>query len=215
MNSSNLPLAVSDASYSLAQIDDRNQEQTVAMVRSLISLIGMRDHYTGSHSARVAKYVRGIALELELPDEETETTVFAGALHDIGKIAIPDQILLKPGKLTEEEFMWIQKYPEWGWMTLRHLDGFQRAALLVLHHHERLDGSGYPNKLRGDQIPLGSRIITVADSYDALTTDRPYRPALSPEEALAEIIRCSGKQFDPRVVRAFSAALEHQTIITP
>jgi len=181
------------------------------MARSLISLIGFRDQYTSSHSARVANYVRAIATQLGLSDEETETAVFAASVHDIGKIGVPDHILLKPGKLSEEEFAWIQKYPEWGWMSLRHLDGFQQAALLVLHQHERVDGSGYPNKLTGEEIPLGSRMITVADSFDALTTDRPYRRALSHAEALGELIRCSGSQFDPEVVNAFRVSLERQT----
>src|SRR5262245_8681227 len=173
------------------QLEDRFPPQTVAMTKSFVSLIGLRDHYTASHSARVAKYVRAIATEMELTEEDLETTVFAASLHDIGEIGIPDQILLKPGKLTDEEFAWIQKCPEWGWMTLRHLDGFQEAALLVLHQCERVDGSGYPQKLRGEEIPLGSRIISVADSFDALTTNRPYRTAFTREDALAELTRCT------------------------
>jgi len=204
------PIPTPAIQYTLDQSPGRITQQTSDMARSLISLIGFRDQYTSSHSARVANYVRAIATQLGLSDEETETTVFAASVHDIGKIGIPDHILLKPGKLSEEEFAWIQKYPEWGWMTLRHLDGFQQAALLVLHQHERVDGSGYPNKLRGEEIPLGSRIITVADSFDALTTDRPYHRAFSHAEALAELIRCSGSQFDPEVVNAFRLSLERQ-----
>jgi HD-GYP domain-containing protein (c-di-GMP phosphodiesterase class II) len=211
MNGSNGPTILNNLGYQLSQIEDRDL-QTLAMAKSLISLIGMRDQYTGSHSARVAKYVREIATQLGLPDNEKETMVFAAALHDIGKVAVPDHILLKPGKLSEEEFGWIQKYPEWGWMALRHLEGFQQAALLVLHHHEHVDGSGYPNRLRGEEIPLGSRIITVADSYDALTTNRPYRAALPQSEALAELIRCCGAQFDPQVVNAFCEALQREAI---
>ena len=205
------PIPTPAIQYTLDQSPGRITQQTSDMARSLISLIGFRDQYTSSHSARVANYVRAIATQLGLSDEETETAVFAASVHDIGKIGVPDHILLKPGKLSEEEFAWIQKYPEWGWMSLRHLDGFQQAALLVLHQHERVDGSGYPNKLRGEEIPLGSRIITVADSFDALTTDRPYRRALSHAEALGELIRCSGSQFDPEVVNAFRVSLERQT----
>ncbi len=204
------PIPTPAIQYTLDQSPGRITQQTSDMARSLISLIGFRDQYTSSHSARVANYVRAIATQLGLSDEETETAVFAASVHDIGKIGVPDHILLKPGKLSEEEFAWIQKYPEWGWMTLRHLDGFQQAALLVLHQHERVDGSGYPNKLRGEEIPLGSRIITVADSFDALTTDRPYHRAFSHAEALAELIRCSGSQFDPEVVNAFRLSLERQ-----
>ena len=205
------PIPTPAIQYTLDQSPGRITQQTSDMARSLISLIGFRDQYTSSHSARVANYVRAIATQLGLSDEETETAVFAASVHDIGKIGIPDHILLKPGKLSEEEFAWIQKYPEWGWMSLRHLDGFQQAALLVLHQHERVDGSGYPNKLTGEEIPLGSRMIAVADSFDALTTDRPYRRALSHAEALGELIRCSGSQFDPEVVNAFRVSLERQT----
>jgi HD-GYP domain-containing protein (c-di-GMP phosphodiesterase class II) len=191
----------------LVQFEDRVPQQTLAMARALVSLIGLRDQYTASHSARVATYVRAIAAQLGLADEEIETAVFAAALHDIGKIGISDHILLKPEKLSEEESAWIRKYPEWGWMTLRHVDGLQEAALLVLHQHERMDGSGYPLGLKGEEIPLGSRIIAVGDAYDALTTNRPYRTALSEAAALDELIRCSGTQFDPEVVDAFRVTL--------
>jgi len=191
--------------------DARFPQQAAALARLLVSLIGFRDQYTSSHSARVANYVRQITTQLRLSDEETKTAVFAASLHDIGKLGVPDHILLKPSKLSDDEFAWIQKYPEWGWNTLRQVDGFEQAALLILHQHERVDGSGYPNKLRGEEIPLGSRIIAVADSYDALTTDRPYRSALSRTAALAELIWCSGTQFDAEVVNAFRVFLERQT----
>ncbi len=196
-----------DAVYRIAQLEQLFQQQTLAMATSLISLIDLRDRYTGGHSARVAKYVRSIALRMCLTDEQTETIVFAASLHDIGKIGVPDPILLKPGKLTQEEHAWICKHPEWGWMALRNVDGFQEAALLVLHHHEHLDGNGYPSRLKRKEIPLGSRLITVADSYDALTTDRPYRTARTPGEAVMELHRCSGTQFDPEVVSAFCESL--------
>jgi HD-GYP domain-containing protein (c-di-GMP phosphodiesterase class II) len=136
-------------------------------------------------------------------------------MHDIGKIGIPDHILMKPGRLNEEELAWIQKYPEWGWMTLRNLEGFQQAALLVRHQREYIDGSGYPDHLSGEDIPLGSRLIMVADSYDALTTDRPYRRAVAAAAAFAELIRCSGRQFDPTVVDAFRTFLERQITSEP
>jgi HD-GYP domain-containing protein (c-di-GMP phosphodiesterase class II) len=191
----------------LVQFQDRVPQQILAMARALVSLIGLRDHYTASHSARVAKYVRDIATKLGLPDTETETMVFAASLHDIGKAGISDHILLKPDKLNEEELAWIQKNPEFGWMALRQIEGFQSAALIVLHQHERIDGSGYPKKLRGEEIPLGSRIIAVADSFDALTTNRPYRKALSQQAALEELMRCSGTQFDPEIVNAFLRTL--------
>jgi HD-GYP domain-containing protein (c-di-GMP phosphodiesterase class II) len=200
-------IATSHVHNEIIQIQDPIPEQILAMAKTLVSMIGFRDHYTASHSARVAKYVRNIATQLVLPDTETETLVSAASLHDIGKAGISDQILLKPGKLTTEELAWMQKYPEWGWMTLSQVDGFQRAALLVLHQREKIDGSGYPKGLRGEEIPLGSRIISVADCFDALTSDRPYRNALSREAALEELMRCSGTQFDPEVVNAFLTTL--------
>jgi HD-GYP domain-containing protein (c-di-GMP phosphodiesterase class II) len=194
----------------LIQSQERFPHQMVAMARLLVSLIGFRDQYTTSHSARVANYVRQIATQLGLGDEETETVVFAASLHDIGKIGVPDHILLKPDKLNEEEFLWIQKYPEWGWMTLSQVTEFEQAALLILHMHEHIDGSGYPNGLKNEQIPLGSRIIAVADSFDALTTDRPYRAALTHAAAFAEIQRCCGTYFDAEVVNALGAVLQNQ-----
>lgn len=209
MDASSVYNPAHETEYRLAKLEEEFQQQTLAMATSLVSLIDLRDRYTGGHSQRVAKYVRSIALQMCLPDDETEVTVFAASLHDIGKIGVPDHTLLKPGKLTEEEFGWIRKHPEWGWMAIRNVKGFENAALLVLHHHERLDGHGYPSRLRGAEIPLGSRLIAVADSYDALTTNRPYRSARSHAEAVAELQRCAGTQFDPRVVNAFCSAIGH------
>jgi HD-GYP domain-containing protein (c-di-GMP phosphodiesterase class II) len=192
------------------QLPERFPHQTLAVVNSMVSLLGFRDKYTNSHSARVANYVRAIATQLGLSTKDTETAVCAALLHDIGKIGVSDQILLKPDKLSEEESAWIRICPEWGWLTLRDCDGFQEAALFILHQHERVDGFGYPKGLKGEEIPLGSRIIAVADSYDALTTDRPYRPARTQAAALAELTRCSGTQFDAEVVAAFRLFLQRQ-----
>jgi HD-GYP domain-containing protein (c-di-GMP phosphodiesterase class II) len=197
--------------YRIAELEEQFQQQTLAMATSLVSLIDLRDRYTGGHSQRVAKYVRSIAMHMGLTDEETEKVVFAASLHDIGKIGVPDHILLKPGSLTDEEFGWIKKHPEWGWMAVRNVNGFQDAALLILHHHERLDGRGYPSGLCGVEIPLGSRIIAVADSYDALTTNRPYRTARTRIEAINELVRCRDIQFDSEVVEAFRASLERSS----
>ena len=208
MNVPGVPTRTHDTQYRIAQLEHQFQQQTLAMATALVSLIDLRDRYTGGHSARVADYVRKTAMQMCLPYEQTETIVFAASLHDIGKIGVPDHILLKPGSLSDEEFGWIRKHPEWGWMTLRNVNGFNEAALLILHHHERLDGNGYPGRLKGAEIPLGSRLMAVADSFDALTTDRPYRNARTRLEALAELHRCAGRQFDPQVVNAFCAALE-------
>ena len=178
------------------------------MACSLISLLDLRDHYTGGHSARVAEYCRDIGLYYGLPQEDLDVVVMAASLHDIGKIGVPDRVLLKEGKLDDEEFEWIRKHPEWGWAAIRNVNDFRDASLLMLHHHERWDGSGYPGNLRGTDIPLGSRIITVADSFDALTTNRPYRTARTTEFAVNEIVRCAGTQFDRDAV---SALVEEMT----
>src|SRR5262245_1113293 len=192
-----------EAQYRITELEDRSRRQTIAMAVTLVSLIDLRDRYTGSHSNRVANYSRGTAIQLGLTDTETDSIVLAASLHDIGKIGVPDHVLLKPGKLTDDEFDWIKRHPEYGWMALRTVEGFEQESLMVLHHHERLDGRGYPAGLHGSEIPLGSRIIAVADSFDALTTDRPYRPGRRQLAALEEIMRCSGTQFDPAVVDAF------------
>jgi HD-GYP domain-containing protein (c-di-GMP phosphodiesterase class II) len=203
-----------DSSFRIAELEDHAAQQTFAMASTLISLIDLRDRYTAGHSFRVASYSRQIAIHLRLPHEETEAVVLAASLHDIGKIGVPDCVLLKEGTLTEEEFGWIRMHPEWGWTAIRNVDDFRSASLVVLHHHERLDGRGYPGNLRGTEIPVGSRIIAVADSYDALTTDRPYRKVRSPAEAVNEIVRCAGTQFDEQVVKAFCESLSRKELAT-
>src|SRR5262249_27757496 len=131
----------------------------------------------------------------------------AALLHDIGKIGVPDHVLLKKAQLGRAEFVQVEKHPELGWLALKNIDDFKPIGLIVLHHHERMDGSGYPNGLKGDQIPLGSRIIAVADSYDALTTNRPYRTARTKQQAFEELLRCSNSQFDAKVLDAFFTAM--------
>jgi len=189
--------------YHLLRQEDRQREQVLAMATTMVSLLDLRDSYTGGHSARVAEYSQAIALRLGLDSQNLDTVVMAAAIHDIGKIGVPDQVLLKQGRLTEEEYECIKKHSEFGWMVLRNISGFEEAGLMLLHHHERLDGRGYPGELSGNAIPLGSRIIAVADTFDALTTNRPYRTARTEEFALDEIRRCAGTQFDPEIVEAF------------
>ena len=198
--------------FEMRHLEDKYRNQVLTMACTLVSLVDLRDSYTGGHSTRVADYSRRMALELQLSDRDTETVIMAASLHDIGKIGVPEAVLRKPGKLTEEEFEAIKKHPEFGWMVLRGVEGFEEISLLLLHHHERLDGRGYPGGLRGEEIPFGARIITVADSFDAMTTNRPYRKAGSPEAAAKELLRCAGTQFDPVVVEAFMPYLNHTSL---
>jgi diguanylate cyclase (GGDEF)-like protein/putative nucleotidyltransferase with HDIG domain len=165
-----------------------------------------RDAYTGEHSERVAALAARIARRLELDEAEVELVRLAASLHDVGKLAIPEEILRKPGALNAGEQLVLQRHPQIGHRMLENL-GAEPIADWVLHHHERWDGSGYPHRLRGEEIPFGSRIIFVADAYDAMTSERVYRDALAPQDALEELARCAGTQFDPAVVDAVADEL--------
>ncbi len=173
---------------------------------SLAKAVDARDVYTGSHSERVAELAARIAECMGVDAETIELTRLAASLHDLGKLAIPEEILRKPGALTESERLVLERHPQIGYRMLESL-GVEPLAQWVLHHHERWDGGGYPNGLPGEEIPLGARIIFVADAYDAMTSDRVYRQRLSDEDAMAELVRCAGSQFDPDVVTAFASEL--------
>ena len=173
---------------------------------SLAKAVDARDVYTGSHSERVADLAARIATRLGVDREQVELTRLAGSLHDLGKLAIPEEVLRKPGPLSETERLVIERHPQIGFRMLESL-GVDPVADWVLHHHERWDGAGYPSAVAGETIPLGARIIFVADAYDAMTSDRVYRERFSDEEALDELERCSGTQFDPTVVAALAEEL--------
>ncbi len=177
---------------------------------SLAKAVDARDTYTGSHSTRVAELSSWIAHRLGFDQEHIELTRLAASLHDLGKLAIPEEILRKPGPLTDAERLVLQRHPEIGYRMLESL-GVDPIADWVLHHHERWDGTGYPERLRGEEIPLGARIIFVADAYDAMTSERAYRGRLTPREAIEELEHCSGTQFDPAIVAAFALELRDRT----
>jgi putative nucleotidyltransferase with HDIG domain len=174
-------------------------------LEALVLALDARDRETKGHSFRVAKYVMAIARELGIPEDSPELIdMQRGALlHDVGKIGVPDYILHKPGPLTPEEWDDMKRHPHIGFDMLRDISFLRGAADIVHSHHERFDGKGYPRGLRGEEIPLGARIFTIADAFDAMTSDRTYRKALPPEMARAEVLRHSGTQFDPQVVQAF------------
>jgi HD-GYP domain-containing protein (c-di-GMP phosphodiesterase class II) len=175
---------------------------------ALAEAINSRDPYTGGHTRRVQQYSLAIANTLDIAGEDIETLKLVAILHDIGKIGIDDTILRKGGVLSADEQLLMKKHPEIGARILGFVDGIEEVALGVLHHHEWFDGSGYPDGLSGDAIPLSSRIVAIADVYDALTTDRPYRSPLPGKEALAELIKGEGTHFDPALVRCAGLAMK-------
>jgi len=183
------------------------REQTISAVESMADVVDRRDPYTGRHSQSVADHSVRIARAMRLPESEIELIRLAARVHDLGKIAVPDEVLHKHGRLTEAEFELMKKHPETGVEILSKFPQYRRGRELVLAHHERIDGLGYPRGLSGKKIPLGARIIAVADSWDAMTSDRPYRKALDAEVALAELLRGRGTQWEPAVVDAFASTL--------
>jgi HD-GYP domain-containing protein (c-di-GMP phosphodiesterase class II) len=185
---------------------ERNRAQELrrsykATVLALANAVEARDAYTGRHAQRVAAYGLRIAHAAGVePDPEIE---FGFLLHDVGKVAVPDAILFKPGPLSEEERALMVRHPQIGSEILRHIDFLDEAKSVVLHHHERWDGRGYPAGLAGEEIPLQARVFAVADALDALTTARPYRAACGWADARREIRAGSGTQFDPAIVAAY------------
>ena len=181
------------------------QRYYMATVRALSNAVEARDAYTGKHAERVTAYGIEIARALGLPLADAPEIEFGFLLHDVGKVAIPDAILYKPGALTENERALMAQHPLIGAEIVRGIEFLGEAAEVVRSHHERWDGRGYPDGLRGEEIPLAARVFAVADVLDALTTDRPYRAASTLSMARAMIVAESGKQFDPRVVDAFGS----------
>jgi len=179
------------------------RKQATTTIELLADVVDRRDTYTASHSSRVADYAEKIAQEMGLPYEQVENLGMAGRVHDLGKVAVDDSILQKPERLSDNEFRLMKTHPETGYNILSPLDMYKDLLSYVLCHHERMDGKGYPQGLSGYNIPLGARILAVADSFDAMTSDRVYRSAMSGEEAVEELVANKGKQFDPEVVDAF------------
>ncbi|MBW2559670.1 MAG: HD-GYP domain-containing protein [Deltaproteobacteria bacterium] len=174
--------------------------------QSLVTSIQLRDHYTERHSVNVTGIAVKAAEALNCSEKEIESIRIAGMLHDIGKIAIPDKILLKEGRLTEEEYTIIKEHPTIGENILKAVALMDTERKIILHHHERWDGKGYPDGLSGKEIPLLSRILSVADSFDAMITNRPYREALTIDVAIDELKKNSSTQFDKDVVGTFISA---------
>jgi putative nucleotidyltransferase with HDIG domain len=179
------------------------ETQTLDSLFELADILDARDKYTHGHSERVGHYAEQLAVQLELAGDRTHLAFLAGRLHDIGKCAIDNEVLLKPGALAESERDQMRRHPEVGSAMLAHFSLFRDVARSVRGHHERWDGQGYPDGLLGEAIPLEARIIAVADSYDAMTTTRPYRVALPHAEAIRRLHAGAGQQWDPKIVSAF------------
>ncbi len=193
-----------------AQLYEDLQSSYISSVQSLAHALEAKDPYTRGHSERVTAYALQIAEEMGLGEEMKESLQCAGLLHDIGKIGIEEVILRKKGALEAEEYEIMKRHPLIGAHILSPISLLGKDLLLIRHHHEAFDGSGYPEGLRAEAIPLGARVLQVADSYDAMTSDRPYRARLSSEQAKAELSAKKGKQFDPPFVEAFLAVLEEE-----
>ena len=179
------------------------EEQQQFLLKSAIcafnQLLDLRDLSTGIHSTRLAEWAVRMARKLGTPENDLYQFEVAALLHDIGKIGVPDSVLKKAGKLTADERALMNKHPEYSWSILRMFPGLEKASLYALHHHESYDGAGYPAGLKGDEIPIGSRVVAVVDAYDAMISTRCYRSSFSHEEAVRRLLQCGGTQFDPVV----------------
>jgi putative nucleotidyltransferase with HDIG domain len=196
----------------IAPTVEGHQEQTEVHLATMLSLaeaLDLRDNGTADHSQTVGRYCALIAEELALPPDRIKRVQIAGILHDIGKIGLPDSELRKQGGLNEGERAQVRRHPEIG-AEILNSGNVEDIRSWILAHHERPDGRGYPNGLSGEEIPLEARILAVADAYEAMTSDRVYRAAIAKQSARAELLRCAGTQFDPRVVAAFLAVLDRE-----
>jgi putative nucleotidyltransferase with HDIG domain len=200
----------SDTSAAPAQGPQALPQAVLDTVTSLAFAIDAKDHYTQGHSQKVSAYAALIAEAMGMNELEIEEIRLGGVLHDIGKVAIPENILNKSGPLNPDEWDTMKSHVIFGAKILEPLTPLARIREMVLHHHEYFDGSGYPDGLAGKQIPLGSRIIAVADAYDTITSDRTYKKARAAEEALAELERCANAQFDGSIVELFVRTMRQQ-----
>ena len=182
---------------------NRREFLNVAATAALTSVIAPLPHYRGQPSALIASIVVAMARHLDLPEAEADRIRVAALLHDVGKVAIPQDILEKPSPLTSGEWRSVVQHPRIGQVILEQAGALKDAVPIILHHHERFAGHGYPYGIRGQDIPLGARIVAIADAYDAMTHDRPYKRAISHDQAINELRRHAGTQFDPELVALF------------
>jgi len=190
----------------------QTKHKTLELIAALAKSLDSRDANTASHSENAARYALMIAEEMKLSPKMCESIYIGGLLHDIGKIGVPEHILLNPKKLSNDDFAHIKEHPSLGFHTLQHIDEFEKNGVLdiVLYHHERYDGKGYPNGLKGEDIPLPARIMAIADTFDAMTSNRVYRDALGLDLVVDEIRKQKGSQFDPDIADVFLTILSRQ-----
>ncbi len=186
------------------------KEDYLNTIYALAAAVDAKDHYTHGHSTTVMKYSTKMAEAMKLPAEEIENIKYAALLHDIGKIGISENIINKPSKLTKEEYAVVKMHPQMGANIISKIESLKKLVPLVVGHHEWVNGSGYPGGLRGDEIPLGARIISIADAYSTMTSNRPYRAAMSIQESIKELEKFAGTQFDAKIVNIFSAILKNE-----
>jgi putative nucleotidyltransferase with HDIG domain len=196
-----------------SELKQRNEDMRLLFTNTIAALakaVYARDPYTASHSENVKRYASAVARKLQLDEEEIYYIEIGALLHDIGKIGVPEHVLKKVGKLTDAEFEAIKKHPEHGFNIINEIAELKCHGIdeIVLYHHERVDGKGYPCGLKGDELPLNVKIVSVCDAFDAMTTSRSYRPALDPEAAIAQLRNHSGTQFDERIVSVFIECIQ-------
>lgn len=177
----------------------RLNDSYVEFIRALVAAVEAKDPFTRAHSATVATHAEAMAGRMKLKSSEIDTIRAAALLHDVGKIGVPDALLTKPGPLTDDEYAVVKRHPETALAILGHISFLASERPLILHHHERFDGDGYPDGLAGEQIPLGARVLAVADAIDAMFSPRCYKPAFDRQQVRGELMACAGKQFDPNV----------------
>ncbi|MCM8794980.1 MAG: HD-GYP domain-containing protein [Candidatus Omnitrophica bacterium] len=204
---------VAETSKRLETATNHLNEADINIVTSLVEATVAKDYYLSSHCHNVAVYAKAVAREMGLPMEKIDRLVQGCKLHDLGKIAVPDQLLLKPGPLTPEEFEIVKQHVTWGARILAPLPSLKDVYETVLQEHERWDGKGYPNGLKANEILLEARIVAVADALDAMLSDRPYRKHITVEQAAEELKRCAGTQFDPQIVEACAKAMAKKKLI--
>lgn len=196
----------------IKELEEQQKAARNTVICAFNQLLDLKDIGTGKHSTRLAEWAVRIGRLIGMSEPDLYQLEVAAMVHDVGKIGVPDVILHKPGKLTLEERAIIQKHPEYGWSILRLFDSLEQASLYVLHHHESLDGSGYPAGLKGDDIPLGGRIVAVVDSFDAMISSRSYRSGLPHDEAIRRLLAASGTQFDPAIIDVFVPIAEKEVL---